>query len=144
MASWNYYVVTEPKEVRLEDAERALQAACSDFDVDSDLIVLRNGYAGGDLECGQISIQKVTSPTLLPDRAWFEEQAHGKQNQEHLMDVLDSAKSLVSIQLLNDRFWWNNEPERTLRPLQDWLLESFDGVLWVEGGEFYDRRGPVL
>ena len=54
--------------------------------------------------------------------------------------MLDNTRSLVIIQLINVHSWWDNEPERTLRPLQDWLIENFNGVLWVDGGEFYDRQ----
>jgi len=47
MSSWNHYIVTEEKPFRLEDMERALQAACPDFYIDADLIILRGGYPQG-------------------------------------------------------------------------------------------------
>lgn len=147
MSIWNYYFVTEQKPVRLEQAERALQAASPNFYIDGDTVVLRDGYEGGkgkeELECGQITIESVADPALLPDREFFEAWIAAKQSRDRLLGVLARTKTLVTVQLLNTPFWWDNEPQRTLRPLQDWLIENFDGVLYVEGGEFYDRQGLV-
>jgi hypothetical protein len=146
MGIWNHYIVTDQKAVRVEDAERALQAVNPDFYIDGDIIVLRNAYGDDlteELECGQISVQEVADPHLLENRKFFEEQFEGKQSRERLGAVLNSARSLVTVQLVNTDFWWDNEPERTLRPLQDWLIENFEGLLRVEGGDVYDRQGLV-
>jgi hypothetical protein len=144
MGIWNYYVVTEEKAVRFEDARQALQAAHPNFDLDGDLIVLRNGYGGSEeLECGQLTIQPITDPALFPDRAFLEEQIEGKKSRERLLKVLEQARCLVVLQLLNTGYWWDNEPRRTLRPLQEWLIHNFEGALWVDGGEVYDRHGRI-
>lgn len=147
MSIWNQYIVTEHKDVRLEDAERTLQAADPDFYIDGDLVVLRNGYEGDkedtELVCAQITIETFADASLIPDLDFFQEQIENKQSRDRLLTILDNAKSLVTIQLVNTEFWWDNPPHRTLRPLQDWLIQNFDGVLRVEGGEFYDRNGLV-
>lgn len=142
MSDWNIYFVTEDKPVRWEDAERALQAACPDFYIDADLVILRNGYPRADggadeLECAQVTVEPVADPAEL------EEYIEGKQSTERLRAVLDATKILAVIQLLNTHFWWDNPPERTLRPLQDWLIENFEGALYVEGGDFFDRQGLI-
>src|SRR5687768_13945425 len=100
MGTWNYYIVTEEKPVRLEDLERALHAVNPDFFIDADLIILRDGYQGGELECAQITIEEVADPHQMLDRAFLEEQVEGKQNRERLVAVLDSARCLVVVQLL--------------------------------------------
>jgi len=132
--------------------ERALQAACPDFYIDADLIILRGGYPqgidedaeyGDELECGQIRYETFAEPALLTNRGFFLEWIAEKDSRDYLTAILDRAKALISIQLLNADLWWDNEPKRTLRPLQDWLIETFDGVLYVEGGEFVDRNGLV-
>src|SRR5688500_3449370 len=111
MGEWNHYIVIERKPVLLQDMARALQEASADFYVDGDIIVLRGGFETeehdvDDLECGQVTIRNVDDPALLPNRRFFEEWAATKRNRDRLMHVLDQAKTLVTMQLVNTSFWW--------------------------------------
>jgi hypothetical protein len=100
MSIWNHYFVTEQKPVRLEHAERALQAASPDFYIDGDTVVLRDGYEGShgkeELECGQITIESIADPALLPSREFFEVFVAGKQSRDRLLAVLWTASKVSS------------------------------------------------
>jgi hypothetical protein len=141
MSAWNHYIVTDSKPVYLEEMEHALQSVNPDFYIDGDLIVLQEEE---ELECGQVTIDRFDSPERLPYREFFEEQIKDKRNRSQLEAILKSARTLVTVQLVNMDFWWDNPPERTIAPLQQWLLANFEGALYVEGGEFYDHQGEIL
>jgi hypothetical protein len=144
MGVWNYYLVTDAKPLTLEDMVEALETISPDIFLDADLLVLREGpdnEESEELECAQIELVSGLSPE---DRELFEAKIADKQDQARLKRILDQTHTLVVLQLLNTPFWWDNPPERTLGPLQDWLLDQYEGILMVDEGAFYDRQGLIL
>lgn len=143
MGVWNYYLVTDAKHLTLEDMAHALETISPDIFLDDDVLVLRDSSdneKGEELECAQIELVSGLSPE---DRELFEEKIADKQDQARLLQTLDQTRTLVVLQLLNTSLWWDNPPERTLGPLQHWLLNHYEGILIVEERTFYDRQGLI-
>jgi hypothetical protein len=143
MGVWNYYLVTEANPLTLEEVAEALETISPDIFLDADVLVLREGSdneESEELECAQIELVSGLSPD---DRELFEECIAVKQDQARLLQVLDQTHTLVVLQLLNTSVWWDNPPERTLGPLQHWLLNHYEGILMVDEGTFHDRQGLI-
>lgn len=132
--------MTDAKPLSLEDVARALETISPDIFLDADLLVLRDGLDNEELECAQIELVIGLSPD---DRELFERRIASKQDQTRLLRVLDQTHTLVVLQLVNTPFWRHNPPERTLEPLQHWLLDHYEGILMVDDGTFYDSQGLV-
>lgn len=143
MGVWNYYLVTDAKPLSLEDVAEALETISPDISLDGDLLILSEDPGdeeSEELECAQIELVSGLSPE---DRELFEEKIADKQDQARLLQTLDQTQTLVVLQLLNTSLWWDNPPERTLGPLQHWLLNHYEGILMVDEGAFYDRQGLI-
>jgi hypothetical protein len=141
MGVWNYYLVMDAKPLSLEEVAEALETISPDIFLDADLLVLSGGPDNEELECAQIEVVSGLSPD---DHDMFERRIVDKQDRARLLQVLDQTHTLVVLQLLNASFWWHNPPERTLGPLQDWLLDQYEGILMVDDGTFYDKQGLIL
>ena len=144
MGYYMRFVITDEKDISLDTIDSALKEIDPAYSVDFDdnegeLLYHEDVY-------GVFEINRPGDGLFdeeIGELKEFVQDSEGDRRSE-VLQVLDNAKSIIALQVLQQGRATTEETFVRIDPLWEWLFRNFRGLMQADGEGYYDAQGMVL